>query len=130
MSEQANLLKLAEACEQSRGPDRKLDVAIVYALHPNIGPYEPHCSGEEPIFWRDPYRKQRCPKFTSSIDAAIKLIPNEWTRSVDATEPMSGIDVRLYDESGDSGLIADGSSKLEALAICAAALRAISLTIS
>ncbi len=57
------------------GPSRELDVEIVFALHPEIGAYQPHCAGEEPIFWNDPYYKQKCPKFTASLDAAASLIP-------------------------------------------------------
>jgi hypothetical protein len=74
----ADLLELAGLCEQATGPDHELDLAIVYALHPDIGPYRPLCEGDDPIFWHDPYRKMSCPNFTSSIDAAMTLVPEGW----------------------------------------------------
>jgi hypothetical protein len=73
---------LIERLEAATGPDRELDVAIIYALHPDIGPYRPHCVGEEPIFWNEPYRKRACPKFTSSIEAELTLVPKGWAWGV------------------------------------------------
>jgi hypothetical protein len=69
----AALLDLAGRVEAATGPDQELDVAIVYALHPDIGKYEGQCIGDDPIFWHEPYRKQRCPCFTASLDAAMTL---------------------------------------------------------
>lgn len=66
---------VASLCENATGPSRILDVAIVRALYPEIGPYNPHCQGEEPIFWNDPYRKRPCPELTASVDAALALLP-------------------------------------------------------
>jgi hypothetical protein len=119
-----------ERLEKAAGPDRELDVAIVYALYPDIGQYDGLCVGDPPIFWHEPYRKQPCPQFTASIDAALTLVPEGWVRFVDATLPEAGIRVELsgrfstapYDGDDDRAVFAD--HKIEAIATCIAALRA------
>lgn len=113
----STLLEVAKKCMQADGPNRDLDVSIVYALHPDIGNYQPHCQGDEPIFWQDPYRKQRCPKFTASMDAAETLFP-------DNTEVIQywilGKKPSVNARHGDTHVTANGNTK--ALALCAAAL--------
>ena len=65
------------------------------------------------------------PDFLSSVDAAMSIIPNGWTRSVDATAPELGIDVDLYSpHSKGTAEFQRGSSMIEACAITSAALRA------
>jgi hypothetical protein len=108
------LLALAERVEKAEVPDRELDVAIVRALHPGIGPYEPHCVGEEPIFWHDPYRKTLCPKFTASVDAALTLVPDGYGWNVQGNTNVFHALVSSY----------PGNARTPALALCAAALRA------
>lgn len=63
------------------------------------------------------------PAFTSSLDAALSLVPEGWTRSVDATEPTMGIDVELYAPRPHRHAVI-GSHSYEAIATCIAALRA------
>ncbi|MDI2076996.1 hypothetical protein ABIF68_007870 [Bradyrhizobium japonicum] len=108
--------------QQADGPDRALDVDIVFALYPDIGAYQPHCVGEEPIFWSDPYRKQPCPQFTASIDAALTLLPTDykWTVGFSMHVPhnaevwVPGL-TGYYDGECDSN---------RAIALCIAILRA------
>jgi hypothetical protein len=70
-----DLSDLIARVEAASGGDRELDVAIILALFPEAGPYNPHCTGDEPIFWNAPYYKQRCPHLTTSMDAVRSLLP-------------------------------------------------------
>lgn len=69
-----DLIALAERVEALSGPCRETDVLIIQALHTDIGPCEPHCAGETPIFWNDPLYKKPCPPLTTSVDAVLALI--------------------------------------------------------
>jgi len=69
------LEQLALKCETATTSSRELDVEIAQAVWPQLDRYAPHCKGEEPIFWEDPFRKRQCPEFTKSLDAAMTLIP-------------------------------------------------------
>lgn len=122
------LLRLAERVEAATGPDRELDVAIVYALHPDIGRYEGQCIGDPPIFWHDPYRKQPCPKFTASLDAAMGLVPEGVWDHLKVYQPDH------YDELWEVHLcrnanlrkpVIRGVGRSHALALTATALRAL-----
>lgn len=116
------IFEVIERCRKAAGPDRDIDVAIVMALYPDIGPYQPHCAGDEPIFWNDPYRKQRCPKFTESLDAAVTLIPRgcKWSAGFSRHVPHS-VQVWHPRETGYYEGECDGG---RAIAICIAALQA------
>lgn len=56
--------------------------------------------------------------------AAAVLPEGEWTRSVDATVPETGIEVQLHPATGHRPLV-KGDCKVEALAWLAAILRAL-----
>ena len=63
--------------------------------------------------------------WSTSIDAALTLVPKGWTRDVEATVPELGVDVML----GDSRQVPQmtfvtGDHKVEAIATCIAALKA------
>jgi hypothetical protein len=60
---------------------------------------------------------------TASLDAAMSLVPEGWTRDVDATLPEAGIAVRLYKRGSE--VIVMGDSQSEPCATVAAALRAL-----
>ena len=125
--------ELIAALEKATGPDRELDCEIALAVdggeivwkmanytmesHParryassdHVGGY-----GNAPV-----------PQYTASIDAALTLVPEGWTRDVDATAPEMGIAVTLYEpKGGPDGKRAIGDHASEAIAICLAALRA------
>jgi hypothetical protein len=121
--------ELIAKLEKATGPDRELDVAIVYALHPDIGNYDGLCVGDEPIFWHEPYRKQPCPRFTASIDAALSLVPEgmqvglvgPWiTTATKAEVWYAQVADGIEDFQGEF----DHKAPTAALALCIAALRA------
>ena len=68
---------LIEKLRGLKGPDREVDVAIVQAIYPRIGQCTSHCVGDDPIFWREPYYKEKCPPLTASLDAVTALIMRE-----------------------------------------------------
>lgn len=117
--------QLIAALEAATGPSRELDVAIVYALYPDIGPYAAHCAGDPPIFWFDPYYKQECPLFTASIDAALSLVPEGWRVyalqqfTVDTAKWACGLDMRY-----GPGQVLVREAPSPAIALCIAALKA------
>ncbi len=67
-------LDLAKRCAKATGLDCDLDIDIAQTAFPEIGPYVSRCAGDPPMFWHDPYRKEECPPFTSSLDAIVSLI--------------------------------------------------------
>jgi hypothetical protein len=96
--------------EKATGPDRALEADIAAACAPTDDPREAaFLNGRD---YPDLY--------TSSIDAALTLVPEGWTRSVDATAPEMGIDVDLFPKTG----YVRGSHLIEAIATCIAALKA------
>jgi hypothetical protein len=109
--------------EKAMEPDLELDVAIVYALHPEIGPYRPHCVGDEPIFYQDPYYKQRCPKFTASIDAAMKLVPEGHLWKCGYSRHVPHV-AEVVDYKNHGGTFVGECDSNRAIALCIAALRA------
>ena len=91
-----DLSALAEKVEGLPGPCRETDVLIVQALYPDIGPCEPHCAGDTPIFWNDPLYKKPCPTLTVSLDAVVALIEKElpeWHWRVQGGNPDTGATV-------------------------------------
>jgi hypothetical protein len=69
------LLGMAERVEGATGPDRETDLAIALA----VGWYPP---GVDPRLYQDSRTNalylQRTPLFTSSLDAAMTLVPEGW----------------------------------------------------
>lgn len=113
-----NLIKLAERVEAATGPDRELDAEICRAAgwevvrdrHDGKDYYEPVAG----------YSWQPVPAYTSSLDAAMQLVPEDrpkWavTGRNSATVGMNG---------GEVGHIEWVFAATPALALCAAALRA------
>lgn len=113
--------ELIERLEKATGPDRVLDVAIfavvspAYGIMPELIPV-----GRSADMTKEVWARQVSPAYTSSIDAALTLMPEGWTRAVDATDPESGIDVDLFPQAG----MVRGSHHSEAIATCIAALKA------
>lgn len=66
-------MQILEDLQAASGPARDLDVDVVRALYPDLGKCMPHCQGEEPIFWNDPFYKMPCPKVTADLTAALDL---------------------------------------------------------
>lgn len=71
MSELSSLL---ERIKTGDGLDRALDTDICTHLFPEAGPCEPHCPGDEPIFWHDPLHKKPPPRLTLRVDSVLWLL--------------------------------------------------------
>jgi len=129
-----DLIALAARVEKAEGADRMLDGQIGGALRltpkrKNI--YQRgHYVGNKPVLLRI---DNEWPRFTASLDAAMSLVPEGWSKSVDDSD--NGVDalVELYNQdlSGRKAIgtwFADGSvfsrGKSWATAITAASLRA------
>jgi len=110
----SKLIQLAERCEQATGPDRKLDAEIAAAVHMKQLTYQ------SPEWITDP-------EFTALLDAAVTLVPEKLSWSVNHTYPPDGVMPYWAQIAGrmfTKDLIADGVGHTAALALCAAALRA------
>lgn len=131
-----SLEQLALRVEAATGPDRELDAGIAVAIGGKS--VDIHADGD--IGWvnfevgRRPLRS-----YTGSLDAAMTLKPDEWFIS-GASEQEDGrfcfaLFPRRPDDLGvprtfeaHSALVARAVAATPALALCAAALRAISTT--
>src|SRR6476469_6834139 len=114
---------LTERLERATGPDRELDALIEQAAYPGgsvfIG---------DLLRYRRPYQARgfpRVPFYTSSIDAALTLVPEdaEWSCVVghQVGEPVARIWHADQDEA-DMGAANTGATP--AIALCIAALKA------
>lgn len=112
----ANLSELIERLEKAAGPDHELDCDI-YHLWRKTAP-APLGGG---IWTTD---MEYAPAYTSSLDAALTLVPEGWCWRYDS----STFDAEVSDYSGRFLIEADkechGANKNPAIAICIAALRA------
>lgn len=108
------LLDLAARCESATGPDREIDRDILHCLW--NGPARElwmHCAGKSPPF------------FTTSIDAALMLVPEGWAWMAGcAAGETFFATLSPTDESGIEADMIDTNAATPALALCAAALRA------
>ncbi len=130
MSQIAELIKRVEGLT---GPDREMDVMVVYAFFPDIGPYNGQCIGDEPIFWHEPYRKQPCPEFTASLDAVVALIERVrpgWgyavrKKSIDPVSYDAGVASPYYWTGEGVEVDANADASTPALALLLALLRSM-----
>jgi hypothetical protein len=110
---------LAERCEAASGADRELDADICRAS--GLSSEQP--DGAWITCLPDGYRHSINPtSFTASLDAAMSLVPEGFDWSV-SCEQGRGVAVTI---SSDRGFSPDVSAATPALALTAAALRAIS----
>ena len=98
------MTELARRCEEAEGPDRNLDAMIHFAIKNGIG-----CG-----------MAQDAPAYTSSLDAAMTLVPDGWTL-FHLDGPFNNGPCHATVANGD---FAEGEAETPALALCAAALRA------
>lgn len=133
MTDRATLLALADRVEAADGPDRELDVEIFRAIGHEVE-WRPvnYIMELRPIInWKAPHvyagMKEPCPEPTASLDAALSLVPEG-----------AGVEVHRYwtaehDDAVWSAAVIWGMGSVEqsldrpsaALALCAAALRAL-----
>lgn len=102
----SDLLELAAACEKAEGPDRELDLLIMRHAMNIGGPAE------------------RAPRYTSSIDAALTLVPEVFW--LERLGEVSGGRWRaeLTERTADPEWGVCDAAATPALALCAASLRA------
>jgi hypothetical protein len=109
------LLSLAARCEAATGPDRSLDANIGFCCGLDTGLRERRhfiravCADET-----------TCPEYTGSLDAAQSLAPERLTLSLQ----------RRFNWNAEVGYANTGNALTGALALCAAALRAIAQNVS
>jgi hypothetical protein len=117
------LLQLAERCEKATGPDYRLDADIARAVGWKYRLREATNTWQWHHPTNDHHIQSAPPAFTASLDAAMQLVPEGWTRTVKWSVENEGYAL-VYDPSApdDSSIYALG--KTAALALCAAALRA------
>lgn len=108
----AALEALAVRCEIATGPDRELESLIADAVWP----------GERLFTNRD--GSTIAQPHLSSVDAALSLMPEDFTYAIDASEPELGILVTVFPPRIGYMDNAQGKARTVARAICAAALRA------
>ena len=132
MSGRDALLALAARCEAAEGPSRELDEAIVQGVYPELDIRRDGPDG----LWRAHGSTMgracllRVEDYTASLDAALTLVPKGWRWSLDYTQRAP------YQDCGCAALFAPGDgikppdvpetyARTPALALCAAALRAL-----
>ena len=127
----AALLALAERCERE-GPSRGLDLEIAIT---GLGRRDAFMAVPNPLWGGGALGYTQVPCFTSSLDAAVTLVPLEnwaWSAGLGDGNPHPPVTAEylkrawavcyrtLYIET-------TGKSSTPALALCAAALRALAL---
>lgn len=126
------LLELAECCEKATGPDRELDVAIFQAIGAPV-PFQfanklialEFNDIENAYFARvsdDMQVRYSPPAYTASPDAAMTLVPEDW--SVQVTHRSDGKGFVEAWHPAFVSMVETGMCASPALALCAAALRA------
>lgn len=119
------LMNLAERAEAATGPDRELeaDIALTQGWT--------ECAGDN---WIGPHGEIAVPAYTSSLDAAMQLVPEGMAYGLKGpvSEYVYGEDAGKHSGSCGSvpedGFIALSLAKTPELALCAAALRAKAAT--
>ena len=104
--------------EKATGPAWQLDADIAVGMGWALD------ESDQLYPWANPNGDllEDCPHYTASIDAALTLVPEGWTRFVDATAPECLIDVELF--APGKGPLTKGSHRCESIALCIAALKA------
>jgi len=136
------LVELAGRCEAASGPDRDIDGWIYCAMNPDEVTVVDHLPGRFPrkaimgsasivmerIGGFDGAQYLCAPEYTTSLDAAMTLVPEGWTYlniEICARDlPGQHARVSLERLVGDDDQREHGYAKKVALALCAAALRA------
>jgi hypothetical protein len=134
------LNEIIERLEKATGPDRELDARVCASVCKveDFGPFtlaegcraefEPQDDGSVKLFIYGPgdagpnyVARERSLKFTSSVDAALQLVPEGWIWEVTSASAYS-IWRGQRDPKNDDFM--SGLAKSPAIALCIAALRA------
>ena len=129
MTDRKALLELGDRCEREE-PSRELDEAIALACG-----WESHKAAWGLVWWRKigaPDWEMSCPRFTTSLDSAATLVPpNSWRETngprkyIHIPSPAPNFwrcEITTWEGTARDHI---GWAKSEAMAICAAALRAL-----
>ncbi len=112
-TEAEKLLELADYCEAAMGPSVRLDECIYDAINTP--------EGVDPLSLDPP---DITPAYTNSLDAAMTLVPTDEFGEPVLWQIFSGghtkPEVRVITDAGEF----DASGNTDAIALCAAALRA------
>lgn len=125
----SSILELAERCEKATGPDRELDCLIFEAQHLLLMPnHRGMIDGEPTGEYYSPDGNQlpeRAPRYTASIDASLTLVPQGFASAVGtmAFEGSASKPWGCYWEPNGKPHTFEAATP--ALALCAAALRAL-----
>ena len=121
MTRQA-LLDLAVRCEQATGPDRELDAEIAKAVGAKHGPFEKVSMETRSVTYYD----EIATAYSASIDAALTLVPEGCQYQLDSHYHVARVwhywEPYCADDDGSEHF--DAEANTEALALCAAAIRA------
>ena len=109
--------ELIERIEGAEGPSRELDAEIALTQGWSELPGDNWCGPEGQI---------AVPRYTASLDAAMSLVPEGMQWRVDSHHNIAGVFEYPTDpETGPYCVEHEGEGLTPALALCAAALRAI-----
>lgn len=115
MTKRDELLALAERCEKASEGSSTLDGLIAHAAGYRVG-------DDDSITAPNGNRADAIPGFTTSLDAAMTLVPtgHDWSLFFDNGSALAG----CMPSSEDGCDLTDVPGATPALALCAAALRA------
>lgn len=82
--------ELIAALEAATDSDRELDAAIAEFLGYRTGTGQARYTMEIAYWWDGPLGREPLPRFTGSLDAAVTLIPNEFTWNIGKWKSHSG----------------------------------------
>lgn len=128
---------IAERIEALEGPCREMEAEIYSARNPHMKPVTPVAKYRGRFF--DPSKTTNiaaqsyhisggatgiAPRYTTSLDAAMTLVPEGWLPIIDCTYIRPEVELHPTDESSFGQGRRFGKAATPALALCAAALRA------
>ena len=118
----ALLMDLADRCEKATGPDRELD-ARIYILTAGGSAADADYAATDPDVTCKP------PRFTASLDAALTLVPEcaDWLLRSRCSNFQNGFYAHIMqgDVNRAGRTLGECFAATPALALCAAALRAL-----
>ena len=128
MTNPSELLRLAERCEAATGADRELDALILEALGYEVkrdhGRMGFAVRGEGPVRYLQGTHWQSFGRYTTSIDAAMELVPEGATPALSRHRGSARGSAHITRDTDGRSLGICHSAATPALALAAAALRA------
>lgn len=124
MTDPTGLRALAGRVERAKQPGHQLDLAIIKAAYPELGLH--HRQKGSDLLWSASGDLVSVPAYTSSLDAAMTLVPERWGITLERywlREPGLWWSAHLSGGSGNLSAEVDDVAGA-ALALTAAALRA------